>query len=65
MRLKAGAVRRPDVGVAEGYPEVVKVLIVGGADVHARSKVGFTAFLFAARQGRSRRGAARRRCQAR
>jgi uncharacterized protein len=37
---------------AEGYPEVVKTLVAHGADIQARSKVGFTALLFAVRQGR-------------
>lgn len=37
---------------AEGYPEVVKALVARGADVQARSTVGFTALLFAVREGR-------------
>jgi ankyrin repeat protein len=36
---------------AERHPDVVQVLVEHGADVHARSKGGFTPFLFAAQQG--------------
>ena len=37
--------------VAEGRPEVARVLIEHGADVHARSKTGFTPLMFAAQHG--------------
>jgi ankyrin repeat protein len=37
---------------AEGHGPVVKVLVARGADVLLRSKIGFTALLFAARDGR-------------
>jgi ankyrin len=37
--------------VAENHPDVSRALIEHGADVHARSKSGFTPLLFAARQG--------------
>jgi ankyrin repeat protein len=37
--------------VAEQHPAVVDLLIAQGADVHARSKGGFTPILFAARAG--------------
>jgi ankyrin repeat protein len=37
---------------AENHADVVKVLVEAGADVHARSKGGFTPFLFAVRGGR-------------
>jgi ankyrin repeat protein len=35
----------------ENHPAVVELLIENGGDVHARSTAGFTALLFAARQG--------------
>jgi uncharacterized protein len=37
--------------VAEKHPEVARVLVDRGADVHARSTSGFTPLLFAAQQG--------------
>jgi uncharacterized protein len=37
--------------VAEKHPDVARALIERGADVHARSKGGFSALLFAAQQG--------------
>jgi uncharacterized protein len=36
---------------SERHPEVTKELVQHGADVHARSKTGFTALMFAAQQG--------------
>src|SRR5262249_41073797 len=36
---------------AEHHPEVVRTLIAAKADVHARTKNGFTALHFAAREG--------------
>lgn len=36
---------------AEGHTSIVRTLLMRGANVHARSKLGFTALLFAARQG--------------
>ena len=39
------------LAVAEKHPEVARMLIEHGADVHARSKGGFTALMFAAQQG--------------
>ena len=36
----------------EGHADVVERLIEQGADVHAKSETGFTAFLFAVREGR-------------
>src|SRR5687768_6492496 len=37
--------------VAAPHPEIVRVLLEGGADVRASSKKGFTPLLFAARNG--------------
>jgi ankyrin repeat protein len=37
---------------AEGHTDVVKALVARGAEVPARSTAGFTAFLFAVREGR-------------
>ena len=37
--------------VAEKRPEVVRLLIAAGADVHAKSAIGFSPLLFAARNG--------------
>ena len=37
--------------IDERHPEAARVLIEGGADVHARSNGGFTPLLFAARRG--------------
>jgi uncharacterized protein len=37
---------------AEGYTPVIQTLIAHGANIHARSNGGFTALLFAAREGR-------------
>ena len=37
---------------AEDHPDVIDALIERGADIHARSNGGFTALLFAAREGR-------------
>ena len=39
------------LAVAERHPEVARVLIEHGADIHARTKGGFTALMFAAQQG--------------
>lgn len=36
----------------EGHADVVERLIEQGADIHAKSKTGFTPFLFAVREGR-------------
>ena len=36
---------------AEGHAAVIEALVARGADVHARSSGGFTALLFAAREG--------------
>jgi ankyrin repeat protein len=36
---------------AERHPDVMRTLIAAGANVHARSKIGFTPLLFAARNG--------------
>jgi ankyrin repeat protein len=37
---------------AEGHPDVIDTLVERGADIQARSNGGFTALLFAAREGR-------------
>jgi uncharacterized protein len=37
---------------AENHPDVIEALIERGASIHARSNGGFTALLFAAREGR-------------
>jgi ankyrin repeat protein len=38
---------------AEGHVEAVRVLLAAGAEINARSKVGFTPLLFAVREGRA------------
>ena len=42
----------PDVGRSEGHLEAVEALLEAGADIKARSSQGWTALLFAARDGR-------------
>ena len=37
---------------AEGNADVIRLLVASGADIQARSNGGFTALLFAAREGR-------------
>jgi ankyrin repeat protein len=39
---------------AEGHDDVIRALVKSGADLRARSKMGFTPLLFAARQGHRR-----------
>jgi len=51
MPRRAHAGRRSHVGRGEKHPEVVRLLVAHGADVHAHSTSGFTPLLFAAQQG--------------